>query len=169
MAERITYGYSESLTERNNPVVEPISLAEVKDHLGLDSNAHDSDLNRLITACRIEVERLYSVSLTTKSVSVCWQTFYDDLPLPYCPVDGNVTVTDLTGGSIAQSSDRIVGVGGNLSLKGDFPEGVKLGYNTKPIGRQDINQRLVEAVGACLSEEINVNTAVKQYFNNAII
>jgi uncharacterized phiE125 gp8 family phage protein len=70
------------------PAVEPVSLAEVKAHLRVDSDHEDALIAQLIVAARIFVERTLGLALIAQS----WSYFLDALPrslavaLPTSPV-----------------------------------------------------------------------------------
>lgn len=58
------------------PMVEPLLLAEVKDHLRLDGPDHDAGLGALIVAARNVVEQHTGLALISRPVAV----FLDDWP-----------------------------------------------------------------------------------------
>jgi hypothetical protein len=70
---------------------EVVTLAEVKEHLGLTDSDNDSKLTALIAQCRKAVENYCSISITQKTVtmtadlSIEWE-------LPYGPVTGITAV-----------------------------------------------------------------------------
>ncbi|MBM3543988.1 MAG: hypothetical protein FJX44_05730 [Alphaproteobacteria bacterium] len=89
------------------PAVEPVSLAEAKAHLRIDSDHEDALIGALITTARMFVERTLGLALITQG----WSYFLDAWPrsytmaLPLIPVqavsavrlhgaDGSVTTLD---------------------------------------------------------------------------
>lgn len=89
------------------PAVEPVSLAEAKAHLRIDSDHEDALIGALITTARMFVERTLGLALITQS----WSYFINSWPrsymmaLPLAPVqavnairlhgaDGSVTTLD---------------------------------------------------------------------------
>lgn len=80
------------------PAVEPISLAEAKAHLRVDTSDEDALLTALIAAARIFVERTLSIALITQS----WSLYLDASPrggvltLPLNPVQ-EVTAVNVYG------------------------------------------------------------------------
>lgn len=172
MSEKYTYGFNIKVTETVAPV-EPVSVSEVKNHLGITFTAHDSQIESLISACRKQAEKYFQKSLIDgHSVSVFWLNFYDDEPLPYAPLHNvpQLTVTDLNGVTINEADYKVRDLGGSSPLFiGKFPNGVKLEYLTKAVEDEDIKQRLIDAVGDCLHHEMTIYQSVKKNFSNAAI
>ena len=161
-----TYGYSESIEDIGSS--EPITVSQVKAKLNISFSAHDNEIDRLIKVVRKGVEKFFSKSLITKTVSVLWLQFYDDITLPYAPIDGAITVTDLQGVSIPSNIFRVHGEGGSSPIFiGDFPNGVKLNYTTIGLVDDNINNCLIEAVGFCLEQDMTSDEAIKKAFRNA--
>lgn len=166
MVERLIFGRQQDVQELETPDEEPITVAEVKDSLGIGFTAHDVEIGKLITACRKTVEEVLNVSLTGKLVSVLWEVFYDSLTLPYNPLADVplLTVTDLEDVTIDSASYDVYSVGNNSIFKGDFPNGVKLSYTTKALTDELINKKLIDAVASCLEQDMTVNEAVRKHF-----
>lgn len=139
ITERITRGMSVQLTDADS-FEEPVSLSEIKLFISMDTglSIHNDTLNALNTACRRLVEDKLGISLIPRSVVVSWREFYDFSKLPYLPVNtaGAITVTGLSGTIIAGEAYSWEGLGGFLTLVGDFSEGVKVSYQA---GGQDID------------------------------
>jgi hypothetical protein len=139
ITERITRGMSVLLTDADS-FEEPVSLSEIKRYISMDAGlgVHDDTLNALNTACRRLVEDKLGISLIPRLVVVSWREFYDFSKLPYLPVNmaGAITVTDLSDTAIAEETYQLKGVGGFLTLVGNFAEGVKVSYQA---GGQDID------------------------------
>lgn len=170
MSERVTYGFQLEVTDLEGQE-EPITKADVKAHLGIGFDAHDNEIDRLITACRKQVEKKYHKSLIGHSVSVLWLNFYDDELLPYLPFADipEFSVTDLDGTEISLGNYKLREVGGSALFVGDFPEGIKLTYDTKGLSDKDINNRLIQAVGFCFRQDMSIEESVKKAFKNADI
>lgn len=52
------------------PAVEPLTLADAKLHLKVDTTADDALIGSLISACRFHLERLYDVALITQTLQL---------------------------------------------------------------------------------------------------
>lgn len=174
MEERITQGMSVQLTDAT-PIVNPIGISEIKDYLGIATGLHDTKLNMLASACRIECEHFCNLSILSRAVVVSWQKLYDFEILPYGPVVTDIdeiTVTDLEDVVIESDKYKITGVGGLLSIVGDFPNGVKVTYNAG-IGSANVNnsikQALINSVVSVFLGELSVNDAVHKYCRNLSI
>lgn len=166
MVERLIFGRQQDVQELDTPDEEPVSVSDVKTSLGIGFTAHDVEIGKLITACRKTVEEGLNVSLTGKNVSVSWEEFYDSLPLPYTPLADSpaLTVTDLDDVAIDSGLYKVYSVGVTSTLKGDFPNGVKLTYTTQALADEGINKKLIDAVKSCLEQDMTVNEAVKKHF-----
>jgi uncharacterized phiE125 gp8 family phage protein len=84
-----------ALVSQLNPAVEPISVAELKDHLRLDSVSEDGALASLITTARLQIEAALSLALITQH----WTWTFDQWPrrasveLPLSPVQSILSFT----------------------------------------------------------------------------
>ena len=80
------------------PTAEPISIAEAKAHLRIDTNAEDILIGSLILTSRLHIEAALGLALITQS----WQLTLDAfpagnaLPLPLHPISA-VTAISITG------------------------------------------------------------------------
>jgi uncharacterized phiE125 gp8 family phage protein len=91
------------------PAAEPISLAEAKAHLRVDTDDEDALIGSLITAARMLIERTLGLALVTQG----WSYFLDHWPergciaLPLLPMQAvsAVTVHDADGGASVLDSD----------------------------------------------------------------
>lgn len=163
-----TFGYHEAVTEVDANAIY-VAVSDVKDHLGLDTTTHDSDILRYIKSMQREVERYFSVSLTAKEVSVSWLEFSGSIILPYCPIDGNITVKRIDANGVVDTNVTINRVGDSVYVKGEYPEGVHIEYTTKSLSRDDIKARFIQAVGDCLELEASISEAFIKNFRNARI
>lgn len=149
ITERITQGMSVQLTDADS-FEEPVSLSEIKRFISMDASlgVHDDTLNALNTACRRLVEDKLGISLIPRSVVVSWRGFYDFSKLPYMPVntDGTITVSDLSDTVIAEEAYELRGVGGFLTLVGDFPEGIKISYQAGGQDIDPIHQQMIKSM-----------------------
>jgi uncharacterized phiE125 gp8 family phage protein len=75
---------TKQLTQTVAPVIEPISLAEMKAHVRVDGSDSDTPLGVMITAARQWVEKQYQISLVQRTYRADLWGFYSviDLPLP---------------------------------------------------------------------------------------
>ncbi len=71
------------------PVVEPLSLAEVKDHLKVETIADDALITRLITTARQQVEKQINKVLINQSWAIYLDNWlaYGEVELPVSPVN----------------------------------------------------------------------------------
>lgn len=134
---------------------EPVSLSEIKRFISMDASlgVHDDTLNALNTVCRRLVEDKLGISLIPRSVVVSWREFYDFSKLPYLPVNmaavdtaGAISVTDLSDTEIAEEAYELKGVGGFLTLVGDFAEGVKISYQAGGQAVDAIHQQMIKTL-----------------------
>lgn len=88
-----------SLTRSTNPVIEPVTLTQAKDHLRVAGNADDAVIASQLTAARQAVERDTRQSLTTQT----WRLKLDGWPLDgirlYMPPVQSVTSITYTDGA----------------------------------------------------------------------
>ncbi len=80
--------------------VEPLTLAEVKNHLNITDSDNNTKLTGLITQCRRTIEEFCNISIINKRV-VLLAEFQEEWELPYGPVTGleGVESRDSTIGS----------------------------------------------------------------------
>lgn len=75
------------------PTVEPITLTEAKDWLGIQGTAHDTKLTAAIKAARKKVEQLAGKSIAAKSYTLELDEYSQEyLDLPYPQVNQITTV-----------------------------------------------------------------------------
>ena len=92
------------------PAVEPVSLAEAKAHLRVDSDHEDALIGQLVAAARLYVERALGLALITQG----WSYFLDAWPrsscvaLPISPVQSvaSVTLHEASGGTVAVAPEN---------------------------------------------------------------
>jgi uncharacterized phiE125 gp8 family phage protein len=93
------------------PVVEPVTVAEVKEELQIDFTDHDVYLGKLITRMRQGMERYCGISMVPKEVvSVLLKNELGNIELPYGPVNaataGDVILTDMEANTIENATFR---------------------------------------------------------------
>ena len=97
------------LTQVAAPAVEPLTLAETKTYLRVDTADEDTLITQLIATARRAAEQYLRRSLITQQ----WKLAYDDylpcdVPLPMGPVQSIVRVTTVTiGGSSTDISTSL--------------------------------------------------------------
>lgn len=163
IVEKITNGLF--ITTSNEVVTpEPITIAEVKDYMGITFIAHDTKLTRLVTACREQLEKLKLITLiTSRNVAVTYNEMYDWEDLPYSRV-GTITAVNLD--DVAVTIDK-VDLGGFVRIKGEYANGLKLTYASLPITiSQTIKEGLIRAVKECFEQGTTPIMAVIKEFGN---
>lgn len=90
-------GTSKATTLVTGPTKEPLSLDEVKEHLRIESNDYDSELDALIQEARRYVERHTGKALITQTWNLVLDDFRIKLDIPYPPLQSieSVTYNDL--------------------------------------------------------------------------
>jgi len=73
--------------------VEPITLTELKEAMKITGSASDDELSRLITDCRMVIEKAIDTSVTTRTIQVTSLEKLEEWELPYGPVDDLVLTT----------------------------------------------------------------------------
>ena len=66
--------------------VEPITLTELKEAMKITGSASDDELSRLITDCRMVIEKAIDTSITTRTIQVTSLEKLEEWGLPYGPV-----------------------------------------------------------------------------------
>lgn len=121
------------------PAVEPVTLAEAKKQveLPLADTTHDSQLTRLITACREDVERFTRRALIT-------QTWRRTLPYFPCgriyfprPPLSSVSIDYYDGSGVSQSLDAGLVQVDTDSAPGSVEPAVNTTWPTTQAGRRD--------------------------------
>lgn len=106
-----------SLTRQTPPNVEPVSLAEAKAHLRVDSDTSDAEIAAMISAAREWVETYLDRTLVTTQWAMRLDKFppdsLDDIELPRPPVatEGTATAVSITytleaGGTAALATNQ---------------------------------------------------------------
>lgn len=84
------------------PTVEPLSLEEVKVHLRVDGNDHDTYINTLIVAARKHVENLTRRRLVQQTWDYTLPRFPNgEIELPIMPVSSITSVTYINGSGVS--------------------------------------------------------------------
>jgi uncharacterized phiE125 gp8 family phage protein len=74
------------------PFAEPISLAEVRDHLRIDGDLEDAHLSALITAAREWVEGFWGRQIIAATWKLTLDQFPAEIVLPYPPLIGVTSI-----------------------------------------------------------------------------
>ena len=86
------------------PTTEPISLADVRIHLRIDTHEEDAYITELVEAARNYVERYLDRSLITQTWTATFDTFFDDnLILRHGVVASVTSVTYLDNDGVQQT------------------------------------------------------------------
>jgi len=85
-----------SLSVVTEPASEPVSVAEAKAHLRVDTADDDSYIGTLIVAAREWVQSYLDRALVTQQLTVKLDTFPDEIELPRPPVASGGTLTATT-------------------------------------------------------------------------
>jgi uncharacterized phiE125 gp8 family phage protein len=78
-----------TLIQTTPPALEPVSLAEAKAHLRLDTTADDLLVAGLITAARQHIEKSMQIALISQSLSLfldAWPALQNPIALPKAPI-----------------------------------------------------------------------------------
>jgi len=74
--------------------LEPLTLEEVKEALRVSGSGHDTELERLITDCRMFIEKAIDTSVSEREIEVTSDTELEEWELPLGPVSNLVESTD---------------------------------------------------------------------------
>ena len=74
--------------------LEPLTLEEVKEALRVSGSGHDTELERLITDCRMFIEKAIDTSVSEREIEVTSDTELKEWELPLGPVSNLVESTD---------------------------------------------------------------------------
>jgi len=87
-----------SLTTETAPAVEPVSVAEAKEHLRVDISDDDTYIGSLITSARKYCEEYLDRALVSQQLTMRMDTFpYEfELPRPPMATSGTLTATTVT-------------------------------------------------------------------------
>jgi hypothetical protein len=148
--ERLTLGRSIILTTVTLGTAQVVA-ADVKTVLNIGFSTHDTNLDNICKAVISEVERITETTLITeRTVSVIWQSFFDDEILPYSPIKTATTPTvkDLDGEDYPAEDYTLVNNGGIYRLIGDFPDGVKLAYTSSKLTITETQKLAIARIAA---------------------
>lgn len=85
-----------SLTRTTQPAVEPVTLAEAKAHLRVDTSDDDTYIGTLVTASREWVEQYLNRTLVNTQWTMRLDSFPYEIELPRPPVSASGTTTAVT-------------------------------------------------------------------------
>lgn len=74
--------------------IEPVTLEEVKEALKISGTGHDDELERLITDCRMFIEKAIDTSVSEREITVTSDAELEEWELPLGPVSSLVETTD---------------------------------------------------------------------------
>lgn len=98
------------ITFDNGTVTEPVTLAEVKDWLKIETTDEEDLLEKLITSARELCESYTGVGFIERSIIAILNNSCGNIYLPYSPVTSAVVLKDVDDNTITSPSIR-----GNLS------------------------------------------------------
>lgn len=85
------------------PVREPITLQQAKDHLNLTHDLDDALIEMIITSARQRVEQEISKSLLTQTVELSLDDFSDEICLYYAPVQSVTSIAYYDSDNVQQT------------------------------------------------------------------
>ena len=176
MEERITQGMSVKRT-RQLPVGYDInqdniiSVGQVKNLMGLNSTLentyHDVAIQLIINSATLLLESYCNVSLYHTIVNVTWEKLYDYEDLPFGPtfiyddLETPLVLLDIDDEVIPRENYKLIGTTGtNQRLKGDFPNGCKIIYETGLQGNTEYKQSMLDIVLDVFEGKYNLKEAV---------
>ena len=96
-----------AITLQTEPQVEPLSLDEVKLHLGLTDTDRDSEVEGLIQESRRYVEKMTGRSLITQTWNYYLDKFYYSIELPCPPLQSITSVQYLDSSNSLQTLSSV--------------------------------------------------------------
>lgn len=127
---------SRLLTRVTAPASEPITLAEAKLYLRVDSNSEDSLITDLIVAARMSAEAWLKSSLITQSWKLVYNDYLDDaVALPMSPIVNIASVVVVNRDATTQTisaSNYYLNAAKNMLLFDNYVSGfsIEITYNT---------------------------------------
>ena len=127
---------SRLLTRVTAPATEPVTLAEAKLYLRVDSNIEDSLITDLIVAARMSAEAWLKSSLITQSWKLVYNDYLDEsIELPMFPVVSIASVVVVNRDSTTQTisaSNYYLSAAKNMLLFDNYVSGfsIEITYNT---------------------------------------
>lgn len=107
----------EDISDESGLVTEPVSRTEMKDYLRLqgfdesgDYTFDDTLIDLMITGARQRIEIYTGCSLIPKRVRTVVTNLCGNLPLPWGPITGEITVNDSEGEEISTDDVKIIGI-----------------------------------------------------------
>ena len=93
-----------SRVSRTEVATEPVSVAELRTHLRIDTKEHDEELRSLITAARQTIEEVYLWKLLIDQTCIEYYDFFSDgMELRWLPVDSITSITYLDADAASQT------------------------------------------------------------------
>jgi hypothetical protein len=137
IVERITSGLF--IQTSNESETEIVTVDDVKAKLNIDFIAHDALINDILKQCRGQIEQKINRSLVSRNVVAVWKEAFDWIEIPFSPVTGALTVTDLDDAAI-ETEYKVVG----NKVYGDFENGLKLTYSTDVFTNERVKRALID-------------------------
>lgn len=149
-----------TLTRLSGPVLEPISLAEAKSHLRIDTSDEDSIILALISAARLHVERV------TRKITIHqnWRLYVDDLPttktvlLPISPISQISAVTFYD----AQGNPSVLDAASYIVDLTSYPARLKFNGSVPFTSLREFNGIEIDLVAGYGATTIDVPSDLKQ-------
>jgi uncharacterized phiE125 gp8 family phage protein len=106
---------------------EVVDLTYVKLYAAISTSTHDTLLTSLIKAARIEIEKLASISIVTKTVRAEWDYVNESVVLPYPKIN---SITSLVSGedTLTLDTDYTVKGSSKKTIYGTFVNGLVATY-----------------------------------------
>lgn len=100
------------------PSIEPVTLSEIKTHLHIDVDDHDTELNNLITQARVHVENVTGRALNTQTWKLILDGFKTEIKVPRPPLQSVSSITYQDTSDATQTLDA-----SNYSVDSDSEPG----------------------------------------------
>lgn len=127
-------------SETQNTSIEPITLADAKDHLRIDFTEDDAKISRMIKQCRRAIENLCNISIVSKQISATLD-LKTATELPLGPVQQLVFFKDNKGNDVDATY---------YELYGEVYKWIR------PTIRQFHRCKLVYTTGTIIEEDLNL-------------
>jgi uncharacterized phiE125 gp8 family phage protein len=106
---------------------EVVDLAYVKLYAAISTSTHDTLLTSLIKAARVEIEKLASIAIVTKTVRAEWDYVNESVVLPY-PIINSINSVVSGEDTLVLDADYIVKGSKKKTIYGTFVNGLVVTY-----------------------------------------